>query len=163
MSGIKRNNPGNIRTSVGFTWKGELPGVVAPNIAEFGKLEDGYRAHIKLLSNYIKKGYDTIPAIINRWAPASDNNDPVSYAREISQRTGISATKILSAGDYDTLGKIALAMTHREHGNDIPADAVLQTYIEKAKGMLTGIVDVVKQHPLATVLILGLFIYLIRN
>jgi hypothetical protein len=163
MSSIKRNNPGNIRTSVGFTWKGELPGVVAPNIAEFDTPENGFRAHILLLSNYIKKGYVTIPTIINRWAPATDKNDPVGYAKEISQRTGISPTTILSAGDYDTLGKIALAMTHREHGNDLPSDAELQTYIEKAKGMLTGIVDVVKNHPIGTMLIVALFIYLIRN
>jgi hypothetical protein len=162
MSSIKRNNPGNIRTSVGFTWKGELPGVVAPNIAEFDTLEDGYRAHIKLLSNYIKKGYDTIPTIINRWAPATDKNDPVGYAKEVSQHTGISPTTILSAGDYDTLGKIALAMTRREHGNDVP-DSVLQAAIQKAKGMLTGIVDVVKNHPIGTMLIVALFIYLIRN
>ena len=166
MNVIKRNNPCNIRTSVRFTWRGELPGVVAPDYAQFDTPENGYRAALLNMNTYITKHKaNTINKIIKRWDPKKDSADditPDEYVKKVSDETGIAPDTVITAGDYDTMGKIALAMTHVEH-KELPADSVLQAAIEKAKGTVTGIISVVKKHPVATVVILLLFFYLVKN
>ena len=163
---IRRNNPGNIRKVAAIQWKGEVPGTVAPDVISFYTLEDGFRAMLLNLNTYIKKhGANTIDKIVRRWDPKKDSPGditPEQYVKKVSDETGISADTVISANDYNTLGKVALAITHVEHSAR-PADSVLQAAITKAKGMLTGIIEIVKRHPVETILIIALGYYLLTS
>lgn len=69
---VRNNNPLNIRWSPMNEWIGQIG--ENRGFVNFGSLGLGCRAALVLLRNYVKRGYDTIPAIISRWAPASENN-----------------------------------------------------------------------------------------
>lgn len=163
---IKRNNPGNIKKVASITWKGELPGTAVGAVVSFDTLDNGFRAMIINMRTYIRNyRVNTINKIVRRWDPKQDSTKditPEEYIKKVSAETGIAPDTVISATDYDTLGKVALAMTHVEH-DERPADSVLQTAIQKAKSMLTGLVDVVKKHPVETVLIIALAIYLLTS
>ena len=70
--GLRNNNPLNIRFSPRSNWIGQTG--ENKGFCVFDSLEHGFRAAFKLLNNYIKQGYDTVPKIISRWAPQSENN-----------------------------------------------------------------------------------------
>ena len=70
--GLRNNNPLNIRFSPKSNWVGQTGS--NKGFCVFDTLEHGFRAALKLLNNYIRQGYDTIPKIIARWAPESENN-----------------------------------------------------------------------------------------
>jgi len=163
---IRRNNPGNIRKVTGQSWQGEIPGTVAPNFVTFDTLVYGYRAQIKLLNNYVKRGYNTLDSILNRWAPPSDNNPTEKYIEFVSQKTGIGPRAAIVADDYNTLSNVALNMSLFEHGVQAD-DGTLTAAIKTAIGILTGaaqsIVEVAKNNPIKTVLIIGLALYLLSD
>lgn len=75
--GVRNNNPLNIRK--GNTWKGERPIQNDPVFEEFESIEYGFRAALKLVKNYIEgtnfnhRKYETIDAIVRRWAPPIEN------------------------------------------------------------------------------------------
>lgn len=69
---ITNKNPLNIRFSPMNDWKGQIGS--RKGFCEFKTFYYGCRAALVLLCNYVRKGYDTVPEIISRWAPASENN-----------------------------------------------------------------------------------------
>lgn len=157
---IKRNNPGNIRKAKSFVWQGEQPGTEVGQFVTFATLQDGYRAMIKLLSTYVTKKYNTLSKIINRWAPASDNNTPAAYIKFVSEKTGIAPGEVVTGAQ---LPAIAYAMSFVEHGIK-EDDGTLQAAVSKAKDMLKGIIDTVEKNPAkagVTVLTVAVLIYFI--
>lgn len=84
---VRNNNPGNIRISKA-DWQGKVGN--DGEFETFDSPEMGARAMAKLLTNYQSKyGLNTVNGIINRWAPASDNNDPKGYAAQVARNMGI--------------------------------------------------------------------------
>lgn len=82
--GMRNNNPFNIRKS-DTKWFGKIPGK-DNDFETFDTLYNGYRAGIVLLRTYINKYHcRTIWSIINRFAPASEN-DVDAYVDFISRR-----------------------------------------------------------------------------
>ena len=81
------NNPGNIRNSPA-KFKGETS-KVGDSFKSFSSPAYGYRAMIVLLKNYYNKGFKTIRAMINRYAPSSENPSS-SYISYVSSQLGIS-------------------------------------------------------------------------
>lgn len=69
---VRNNNPLNIRFTPMNNWLGQSG--EEKGFCTFKDLNYGCRAALFLLNAYIKRGYDTIPKIISRWAPASENN-----------------------------------------------------------------------------------------
>lgn len=69
---VRYNNPFNIRVSFS-RWLGKVThqGV---DFEQFDTLEHGLRAGFKLIINYYKRGFCTVPSIINRFAPPTENN-----------------------------------------------------------------------------------------
>jgi len=63
----------------------------------------GLRAMRILLQNYIKKGFNTIDKIVNRYAPAADQNQPDKYAAFVSSQTGIPRDKVLKPEEAELL------------------------------------------------------------
>ena len=71
--GIRNNNPLNIR--VGNHWLGEVEHPSDNEFEQFVCIHYGLRAAFVLLRRYIERyGLNTIPDIISRWAPSSENN-----------------------------------------------------------------------------------------
>lgn len=94
--GIRNNNPFNIRLSQN-SWKGKI----APfkntdkEFEQFKTMRYGLRAGFLLLRNYISKGYNTVEKIINRFAPASENN-VVSYIAFICENSSLTPSSSIS-------------------------------------------------------------------
>lgn len=86
--GIRNKNPFNIRYSK-HSWLGKVKtNKKDQEFEEFRELDYGLRAGIQLLRGYIARGYDTIYAIVFRFAPPKEYNT-FAYAKFIFSTTGI--------------------------------------------------------------------------
>lgn len=71
--GIRNNNPLNIRKSPN-AWIGKVEGI-DKEFETFDSMEHGIRAAFVIVRTYIRKyKCTTVTQLINRWAPASENN-----------------------------------------------------------------------------------------
>jgi hypothetical protein len=122
QAGIRRNNPGNIEFNPNINWQGQA-GTEGVYLL-FDTPEHGIRALAKDVYNKITRdGLNTIAALINRYAPPSDNNT-VAYIADVSSYTGIGPAVALSADD---IAKIVPAIIHHENGvMPYPADLISQ-------------------------------------
>jgi hypothetical protein len=128
--GYKNNNPGNIRLTYDEQghktfWTGEIEGK-DKSFKTFKTIEYGYRAMFITLSSYFKKNYNTIELIINRYAPAEDNNNPDSYINTVSKQSGITKDKIIQ--DDEELKKVIAAMSFVENGVHANIDQINKGY-----------------------------------
>ena len=87
--GIRNNNPLNIRRSKD-KWKGMKALQSDAQFVQFESLEWGWRAAFYLLTRtyYHKYRLFTIRAIVQKWAPAIENNTK-AYIANVSRLTGI--------------------------------------------------------------------------
>lgn len=109
-------NPLNIRFSPENQWQGQTG--VNRGFCVFKSEAYGFRAAYRLLTNYIKHGFNTIEKIITRWAPPSEN-DTDFYIKFVCQETIIDRDQILtdvSIHDYWTKLIILRAMAKMECG-----------------------------------------------
>src|SRR5688572_11083785 len=90
VPGIRNNNPGNIRP--GDNWIG-MTGT-ANNFVVFKNMDYGFRALAIDVTNKIKKGYNTIRKIIERYAPPMENNTE-AYIAQVEKVTGFDENKVL--------------------------------------------------------------------
>ncbi len=90
--GIRRNNPGNIEW--GDPWQGlaNKADYPADRFAAFVSAVYGIRALARTLITYYDKRkandgskIDSLQEIVERWAPAADNNDVDAYARQLAK------------------------------------------------------------------------------
>lgn len=80
----RNNNPGNLRKT-NATWEGEVAGD-DPEFEAFDTAASGFRALAKILVRYQEEyGLDTVTLIINRYAPASENNTD-AYIRHVAAK-----------------------------------------------------------------------------
>ena len=87
--GIRNNNPGNIVK--GIAWKGidSAKTALESRFIVFTAPEWGIRAMARLLKNYYNLyGLKTVRAIIDRWAPPSEN-DTGSYVTAVANRLNV--------------------------------------------------------------------------
>lgn len=109
----KCRNPLNIRASVKNNWlgsRGSYKGFVVFNSSKMG-----YRAALMLLRNYVRKGYDTVGSIINRWAPPSEN-DTESYVKTVCSLIDDACTPETKIVGTATLCMLCRAMARVESG-----------------------------------------------
>ena len=89
---FRNNNPGNLRVA------GDL-GVDASGYGVFSTYDLGRSALVSDLTAKVQKyGGQTLAQVMQRYAPASDGNDPLAYATYVAQRLGV--------GISDTLNQI---------------------------------------------------------
>lgn len=123
---MQGNNPGNIRLIPKAD--GSLPapfiGEIRPNngaMRKFGNLESGIRAMMKVVLQDIHAGLDTPYRLITSYAPKGDGaNNPIKYARDVSDMVGMSPTDKISSTRFVPFVK---GMTRIETGTTIPVDA----------------------------------------
>lgn len=117
--GYRNNNPLNLRISSN-NWKGKVSASENTDGAfeQFTTMAYGFRAALKNLQSYISRyNCTTIQSMINKWAPASDGNNPVSYADKVARTTGYAVTQTIAVNDKESLCKIAYAMAIVENGS----------------------------------------------
>jgi hypothetical protein len=116
--GYRNNNPGNIRLTysggVKKLWSGEIEGI-DKDFKTFKTMADGYRAMFALLLEYSGKGYNTITAIINRYAPTNENNT-TAYIKSVSSRTGIDPNTRIDYSDTNDFKNLVAAISYHENG-----------------------------------------------
>ena len=117
--GYRNNNPLNIRHSKD-KWQGRAPRQTDPLFVQFTSMAYGYRAAFVLLRTYrMKYGYNTIRKIIQRWAPANENNTE-AYIQHVSEWTGIAPDKLLAGLDANAYIAIVAAMSRVESQTPLP-------------------------------------------
>jgi len=114
--GIRNKNPGNLNfnNQAGASKEQGENG----RFAVFGSMRDGIAALYKQLQLYIGRGVDTIESIVNKYAPASDNNNVGSYVRQLVGATGKGANEKLSGSDTETIFKLMRGIINHENGPD---------------------------------------------
>lgn len=127
--GERLNNPGNIRRS-NVEWVGMASYQPDSEFVAFISPEYGYRAMARNLLTYQNKyGLNTIRAIINRWAPSSEN-DTNSYVDTVARELNMSPDTYINLNDIGTLARLMRAMTLVEQGRVIFSDEILLAGIQ---------------------------------
>lgn len=112
----RNNNPGNLRWDGKSQWQG-MTGVDPQGFVQFASPEAGQRAAAINLANQQKlHGINTLTGLIQKYAPASDNNDPAAYIARVAQQTGLDPNAPLNLSDPSVQAKILPAMFGVESG-----------------------------------------------
>ena len=118
-SGIRNNNPLNIRRSKD-KWKGMRAVQSDAQFCQFESLEWGWRAAFYLLTRtyYHKYRLFTIRAIVQKWAPAIEN-DTKAYIANVSRLTGIDTDEPIGIPSDQPARWIALGTAMAIHENGL--------------------------------------------
>ena len=113
--GLRNYNPGNIRLG-NFHYKGERAKSSDSAFRQFESVEWGYRAMFVLLHTYAtKRGCRTLRAMINRYAPPTENFTE-GYLRCVTNTTHLSPDEPISTTDGAVMTAIVAAMSAVENG-----------------------------------------------
>lgn len=112
--GLRNCNPGNIRLSP-VTYAGEVKPSQDAAFKQFASMAYGYRAVFMLLKSYIRRGFDTIRLIINRYAPPSENSTG-SYVATVARMAAVSPDMKVDAADAELMKAIVSAISFVENG-----------------------------------------------
>lgn len=124
--GIRNCNPLNIR--IGNVWLGEVPNPTDNEFEQFVSMFYGLRAGFILLRRYIRRYHlTTVPDIISRWAPGSENNT-VKYIDTVCQLSGIAPDAQLDYGDEETMVNLVDAMILVECGQHVDRSTIIKAY-----------------------------------
>lgn len=115
--GLRNNNPGNIRRNDrDKPFIGEIRPSQDCLFRQFKDISYGYRAMFYLLRKYKKNKFNTIEAMIYRWAPPNDNNDTNTYIDFVCHKSGMDRYQPVDVYDKNTMCKIVAAMSQMENG-----------------------------------------------
>ena len=115
--GIRNNNPGNL-IYTNIKWNGKLPKEQNKDrrFEMFIAPEYGVRAMIKDLKHDIEKGKNTVPALIEEYAPKFENNT-AAYINTVCQDLKVNKTaKLLPT--KNTLRLLVLSIARVENGGN---------------------------------------------
>lgn len=132
--GVRNNNPGNIDYNEKNKWQGQLgieEGVPLPRFARFDTPQNGIRAIAKLLLNYHKKGFTTVQAMINRWAPPTENNTD-AYVKAVAHVVGVAPTEHIPQLSLYQLVQMTQAIIRHENGYEPFNRAVVTDGVKSA-------------------------------
>jgi hypothetical protein len=121
--GIRNFNPGNIRHAKGTRWQGMAVAQSDKNFVQFNAPRWGIRAIARVLITYQDKRLaadgsriDSVREIIERWAPASENNTE-AYTLTVARVLGVAPDhEGLDVYSYDTMRALVLAIIRHENG-----------------------------------------------
>lgn len=112
--GIRNHNPFNIRQTL-TKWDGEIDGP-DNEFEEFSTAAKGLKAGYKLLLVYhLKHRLRTINMILNRFAPASENNLQ-AYISRVARLMRVQPNDGLDLTDFNTLVQLGEAIILHENG-----------------------------------------------
>lgn len=126
--GIRNNNPGNIEK--GIAWKGIDAAKTAKEsrFIVFVAPEWGVRAMARLLKNYQRLyGLSSVRAIINRWAPPTEN-DTGAYVNAVAKALAVGPDQSINV--ESSLPALVKAIIRHENGSQPYPDSVIARGIE---------------------------------
>jgi hypothetical protein len=120
--GERNNNFGNIEDG---PFARSQPGYVGSDgrFARFETADHGLAAIDALLSSYGRRGFNTPDAIINRWAPPTDNNPTQAYSAYVAEGLGVAPNATLDMNDPSVRRKVAERIAQFETGKRQPVNA----------------------------------------
>jgi hypothetical protein len=131
--GIRNNNPGNIRKSH-EPWRGLLPAgeQTDPAFFRFSSPEWGIRALAVILRTYqTKHGLKTVRAMIQRWAPESEN-DTEAYCQAVCTAVGVAPDEPIDLRDAGDMRGVVLAIIRHENGEQPYSMDVINRGLQRA-------------------------------
>lgn len=124
--GIRNNNPLNIR--IGNDWMGEVMRPDDKDFEQFEQMAYGCRAAFIILHNYMTRHkLVTVPDIIKRWAPSSENATE-KYIKAVLEQTQFGETTVLSWWNKAQMCRLFLAMCYVENGVVIDTSEIEKGY-----------------------------------
>lgn len=122
--GIRNNNPLNIEHVESNKWLGLLDPPSDGRFCRFVSADYGVRAAALLLMKYQDSyGINTLAGIIEKWAPAHENNVS-TYLASVSKETGFAYNAPLNLHDRAVVKPIIAAMARVETGSKISPPAL---------------------------------------
>lgn len=115
--GIRNNNPGNIRRNA-IHWEGMKAKQTDDSYIQFTDPRYGFRAMVRILRNYQRRGLDTLRKIITTWAPPHENNTQ-AYVTAVADHLHIRPDELL---DLDRHLLALLKAIHRHENGILWAD-----------------------------------------
>jgi hypothetical protein len=106
--GIRANNPTNVEYRPNTQWQGLADPPTEGRFCRFIAPQWGLRATIIIMRNKQKRGLVTLLQMISDFAPAEDNNHPLSYATAVARRMGCGVHDRVDLTDKDK----TIAMLH---------------------------------------------------
>lgn len=126
--GLRNCNPGNLR--IGQPWQGQVEGE-DKSFCTFQSAEYGIRALCKLLLTYYRKyELNTVKDIINRYAPASEN-DSEGYQHHVAACLDVGVNQCINVEDRAVMRALLVAIIKHENGS-CPYDAEIDKGMELA-------------------------------
>lgn len=114
--GVALNNPLNLR-NVGITWVGLTTDQPDADFCKFRSPEYGFRAAFKdFRTCQVIHGIRTIRALIERWAPPSENPTE-AYIANVCARTDKTSEEVLDLTAWADASIVVQAMTVQEQGS----------------------------------------------
>ena len=132
----RNRNPLNIRYSEKITWQGQDKSYKG-TFVRFNRFSMGYRAAVKILRSYHLRRIRTLGAIIETWAPRSENNT-VAYIKAVEQFMSprqsepyvVDSTTKIDLKNRTLVVQLLLAMTKVEMGANAAQVHSMRTYAE---------------------------------
>jgi hypothetical protein len=131
IRGLVNNNPGNIRPDARYQWEGAV-GVdkgekERAGFVQFATPEAGIRALTMNLMSYDAQGFNTPRAIINRWAPPSDQpgKSNTNYIAAVAKALGVKPTDTINLKDPAVMQQLVASIIEFENGKQPYAANVL--------------------------------------
>lgn len=128
--GIRNNNPLNIRFNSGNTWLGKVyeDEKKDKEFEEFQAMKYGYRAAAFLIHRYIEGGKDTVEAIINKWAPPSENQTG-KYIYNVCRRSGLGRDTHIELSNAGQFLRLLDGMAFVENGRTPQKKELVRGYL----------------------------------
>lgn len=131
VRGYRNNNPLNIRLSSN-NWKGEIKPSADKSFCQFQTMAYGFRAAMVCVRTYITKhNCNTLQEIINRWAPWTDGNNPLNYAKKVMNTFPDAFPNKDTVIDYhnqNQMTKLVYAMAIVENGSEPQMTDCIQAF-----------------------------------
>ena len=132
--GQRNNNPGNLDYNPKNKWVGQRgieTGVPNPRFAVFDSPENGIRALVRLLLNYILRyKLTTVEQIIKRYAPSNENFTD-AYVTGVQKDSGIGTNKIDPA-NVEQMFALVVAIIKHELGTQPYHTSVIREGLRRA-------------------------------
>ena len=131
VRGYRNNNPLNIRLSSN-NWKGEIKPSADKSFCQFQTMAYGFRAAMVCIRTYITKhNCNTLQEIINRWAPWTDGNNPLNYAKKVMNTfpdTFPDKETVIDYHNQNQMTKLVYAMAIVENGSEPQMTDCIQAF-----------------------------------
>lgn len=131
--GIRNNNPGNLRPSSAYTWRGET-GADEAHYLIFDTAHNGLRAMaINLLNQQRKHGLHSLREIFTKYAPPSENNT-TAYIASMAVALNVGPDDTLDLWrDREQFELLCRAVIRHENGVQPYDDATIERALAAAR------------------------------